>query len=1256
MMRRRMIPTINRDGIGFRYENFCNHRDFSTEVLAFNNDNITEASQFKLLKPKSTAKFDKPLTPFQKNKQMYDTAMLLLSLRDPKVYEKFLKSNQSAADHLLIWNCRKVIRHYSDPHRFLPLQGFDASEYQKGLVLHGPQVCHSLLTSVLIPHFLSEESSIPEKYINDFLDMGLMTVQSIGKLCVKSNPNNRQGKRNDNVIGTVGDLLQFGELSEQLLRLLLNTNVVLSANGNSNSISRKTTHLFNSTLNTWTIIASSERDYQAAKNAALRSEKLLLDLAMSQRTNNETSPLLDYVKPDTISFNSVIQSWSKSGKYEVVNGQKVDRTTTIAAERAEAILKLMQDMNGSTIGASNTFVYPNNLSYELAIQAWSRSLDRNASDRALSILVNMLEKFHERGDMVPSKGTRPFPSRKTFSNVLKALAASHRDDCTTKGEDLFNHMKKLGDDGYVQCKPDTIAYNSLLSIHLQNLSRLLLRAAIHDFDKINEARQICLHMDDIVHEMREMSNRKDKITKEKTFPDIATYRIVGRAWIHLSGAIASNNLGSFLEEALEKSDAYLRTLAKELEKESGSHSTNIGSDKKLFEEIVSIYNKLGYHDREKELHNAIRNSSSDVGLSLQKDKIEKLTRNATPANENVLEADKVLKSITKKSVSRSQQPNAFMFRSVFNAYSKALDSKNITWKDALDYLNRMEQLLKQMESIYSEAHVGRLGQNRNESTIVTASNVLLRSYIKAMDIRSADCKHILQKADEMLQLRSGDSHCAPADSYTYTQMMILLAKSKLPNASEKALQLLEKSRNIVDVKFDTYYFNSALKALTTNSGFERHGEDLLNDLEHGTFFKTHCDGAKKDDIKPDNITYNTLMSSYMPRGTLESAKAVENLFLRLSNHNNPDTYSLNTLLKAWCNVGTLSSIERAEAILSKSLSLDFFYDQFQDNNLRSIQVVAAPNSVSFTTILQAYSKLRDKKAASNAERVLTMREQYTETHKSIAVQASDYTNLINKYGRHYDAQKSEEILNRLLKQAEIHSIKPGKDFVLAFNSVLKNYANIADRFGVINKVNSILNAMQTSEHMKPDGYTYHYIITAIDKSSKRNKNENTYTLMDDLLERMTQTEVSGSGHRYFRPSIDHFHFVLKSCKHTKEMKDHDSPLVIAMKRYGQIRNNSWNINPTGDTYGLMMDIFQNHIKDEESRKKAMSNLFQDCCKDGNLNDFNFRRFRDSFTSKKDFDNLLSDTLKSTISMDVVGSFNMESLPQEWKRNTPKMQH
>jgi hypothetical protein len=1266
MVRRRMTSSVNRDGIKYRYENFSNRRTLSTGLLKFNDENTSEVSQIKLLQPRTSAKSDKPLTPDQKHNQMYSTAMVLLSLQDPKVYVDFLRANESSADYLLIWNCRKVIKHYADPNRFLPLEGFNSSKYQKGLVLHGPQLCHSLLTSVLIPHFISRESSIPEKYIDDFIDMGLMTVQSLGKLCLKSNPNNRKSKLVANVNTPVGDLLQFGDLAEELLRLLLNTNINTPADGKSNSISRKTTQLFNSTLNTWTTIASSERDYQASKNAALRSEKLLLDLALSQRSSNNELCLLDFVQPDTVSFNSVIQSWSKSGKYEVINGQKIDRTTTLAAERAEAILQLMQDMSGSTIGTGNSVVYPNNLSYELTIQAWSRSLDQNASDRALNILVKMLEKFHERGDRHLPNGTRPFPSRKTFSNVLKALAASHRDDCTMKGEALFQHMKKLGDQGYVQCKPDTIAYNSLLSIYLQNINRILSDDSIDNTVKINDVYENCLRMDEIINEMKDMFNLKDKITKEKTWPDIATYRIVGRAWIFLSSAVSNekNSSCGSLEESLERSDTYLRTLASELERESGSHSINIGFDKMLFDEMFSIYNRCGYCDKGMELLNAIRDSPSDVGLSMQKDKIEMLTRNGAQTPENALEADEVLKGITKYSVSKAQQPNGFIVRSVFNAYSKALESKDIEWKDGLAYLKRMEQLLKQMESIHDRAHVGREGKDKNESTIVTASNVLLRSYIKAMEISSADCKYLVQKAEDMLQMRSKDSHCAPADSYTYTQMMILLAKSKLPNASEKALQILEQIRNNADIKLDSYFFNSALKALTANPGFEVHCEHLLNDLENGTFFKTLSDKVRIDETMPDKIAYNTLMTSYTSKGTFESAKSAEDLFIRLSNKNTPDTYSLNTLLKAWCNVGTLSSIERAEAILSKSLSLDCFYDQskFQDDSLQRINVYTKPDSVSFTTIIQAYCKLRDKEAADNAYRVLRLREHFCDTDRSMNVQASDYTNVINKYGRHYNVKKSEEILNRLLLQAELHSkikikdnlfhpIKLGKDFVMAFNSVLKNYSSVAERLDVIDKVTSILDDMYI-ELCKPDGYTYHYILTAISKSSNRSKKERVYELMDAMLEGIIQRSVSGSGRKSFRPSIEHFHIVLNGCKHAK---DHVDPLTTAILRYRQIRDNSWNIKPTDETYGIMIEIFKKHFRDEESRNDAMSRLFLDCCKDGNLSEFCVRSFRDGFTSQQDFDNLLKDTLQSTEHIDTsLDTIHIESLPHEWTRNRPKI--
>lgn len=949
-----------------------------------------------LPEPRKSKKSDKPLTSNERDIQMRNLAFLLQSLRSQKSYDSFLQSNGPSTDERLLWNCQKVIKYYAEPNRFLPLQPYTKPhESHQGLVLQGPLLCHSLLTDVLIPYFISKKSSIPESFSDNFIDMGLMTIRSIGELC-DSSKNTTKTKRHQYTgihdIDENGNFLQLGQLAEDLLRLLLNMEYMMTSKGHCQESlskrSRKTTFLFNTTLNTWAKIALSERDHSAAKNAALGAEKLLLDLALSQNKKNDTRSkidsvytLIDHIQPDSISFNSVIQSWSNSGRYKYIDGVKRDISTTFAAERAEAILHLMQDMSMSSVSRNNGFIHPNNVSYDLTIHAWTRAMHQHASDRAIDILVSMLENFHASQRDMSLMGKQPFPSRETFSTVLKSLATSDRSDSIEKGEEIFCRMKLLGEQGYAQCKPDTIAYNSLLSIYLRKLM-IITEKGKGTLSEMSDAFKLCLRMDEIVDDMTTLNSRKDKITKEKTSPDTATLRTVGKAWMTLTIKGATSQNASFLEESLKRSDSYLRLLIGSLESEVRHTPLGIASDKKLFNQLIFVYNKVGYHLKADAFEKFVHKSSSSVANSLKRDKIEELTNSASRYPENAEKADKILQSSNTRSKLPPSQPNAYVIRSVFNSYSRLFDSNNISSDDALKYIHRMEELLKVMETMFKTAILKKPDMEQNRRTLITASNVLLRSYIKGAENSNLDRRILLEKAEANLNLRLQKDHCAPPDAFTFTQMMVLLSKCRQQNSSKKSLEILEKVRNMPDVKVDIYFFNTTFKAISSNPGYELEFEKLLTELENGTFYRSTDMRLNNPLIKPDKITYNTLMAYYANKGTVESAEKVEQLYLKLCVENSPDTYCLNTLIKAWCQVGTLQSVERAETLLSRSMPKDCYFDSSDchDDDLSYINPSMKPNLTSFNLILQGYARLKGRKAIENANRVQRLQEEYLKTY------------------------------------------------------------------------------------------------------------------------------------------------------------------------------------------------------------------------------------------------------------------------------------
>ena len=88
----------------------------------------------------------------------------------------------------------------------------------------------------------------------------------------------------------------------------------------------------------------------------------------------------DEVKPDVVTFNSVINAWSKSGEKD-------------APIRAEALLQRMKDLAELTGDAD---VMPDVVSFNSAIDAWAKSGDTIAPHRAEQILQRM-QDLHDEG-------------------------------------------------------------------------------------------------------------------------------------------------------------------------------------------------------------------------------------------------------------------------------------------------------------------------------------------------------------------------------------------------------------------------------------------------------------------------------------------------------------------------------------------------------------------------------------------------------------------------------------------------------------------------------------------------------------------------------------------------------------------------------------------------------------------------------------------------------------------------------------------
>mmetsp|Transcript_19378 Transcript_19378/g.28472 ORF Transcript_19378/g.28472 Transcript_19378/m.28472 type:complete len:674 (+) Transcript_19378:61-2082(+) len=204
------------------------------------------------------------------------------------------------------------------------------------------------------------------------------------------------------------------------------------------------------------------------KSAPLKAEALL------HRMEEMWTGGDDYVAPNIISYNSVINAWAKSG-------------TRGSAKRAEAVLKRMQDLchdvepdaenmtgivdtsakndeKGSTLIAEHAMtrkrdtydVRPDTISYNTVIEAWAKSGEKGAAQKA-EVILKQMQKLHDDGSLIVK------PDTISFNAVINAWAKSGTKGSAQRAEYMLQQMQTRYDAGETEVEPNTISFTTVIN-------------------------------------------------------------------------------------------------------------------------------------------------------------------------------------------------------------------------------------------------------------------------------------------------------------------------------------------------------------------------------------------------------------------------------------------------------------------------------------------------------------------------------------------------------------------------------------------------------------------------------------------------------------------------------------------------------------------------------------------------------------------------------------------------------------------------
>jgi len=210
---------------------------------------------------------------------------------------------------------------------------------------------------------------------------------------------------------------------------------------------------------------------EAQGGDANTAEEILRVMHMSYIEGN------DNVKPNTETFNALIQTWLVSGD-------------TDAAWRADAIFNQMEELSET----GKLDVKPNSRTFDLVISTLAQ--DWGAELAKVDVYLALLKKRYLAGDFVPTSTS--------YTEAIRAWASKNDDPkAILRAHALLNEMHELVRDGVDTMRPNRATYKvylegvsqSLLEDRTQLVDDVLLKMKENEFDLDNDLRssiQRCL--------------------------------------------------------------------------------------------------------------------------------------------------------------------------------------------------------------------------------------------------------------------------------------------------------------------------------------------------------------------------------------------------------------------------------------------------------------------------------------------------------------------------------------------------------------------------------------------------------------------------------------------------------------------------------------------------------------------------------------------------------------------------------------------
>ena len=300
------------------------------------------------------------------------------------------------------------------------------------------------------------------------------------------------------------------------------------------------------------------------------------------------------------------------------------------------------------------------------------------------------------------------------------------------------------------------------------------------------------------------------------------------------------------------------------------------------------------------------------------------------------------------------------------------------------------------------------------------------------------------------------------DVVTYTSCLTAFARSGVPDAPEKALELIKRMEHYSDEKPNTPFFNTFIHLLAKTKTYRMRGsthsspelvtEAILREM------KKQYEQFHNDDARPDKITYTMIVTVYASHSeTFAAAKRVEELLNELEGLYNhtlleihlPSCKTYGSVLSVWAKAASLTTMK---GHFEEDFSPDALWQKAKDVLDRMEQLYTStrnadlkPTTILYSQIFRILANGRDPLAAERGLELLKKMKELsrdTDYGEFVRLDSTIYAYLVVTFTKS-GLENLAEAATTVLRDVE-EAYRSGNDHLkptsLLYSAVLQAYA------------------------------------------------------------------------------------------------------------------------------------------------------------------------------------------------------------------------